>query len=324
MQQKKRHHYVPKAYLNAFCDDTGRLLVYRKDNPKAPLHVKPDATQFRRYYYSQPTPNRSVDNNTLEDLFTTIESEWPETVARLHRRENVNARLENIFQFISLQRARVPAARDAVEAMLAVTVKSTMKAMLAAGELPPPPLGLEDLPERLEVSIDPHRSIHAMVAIMQGMGQLFSRMGLVAVHNATSHAFLTSDNPVIWVDPSLEFERQQPYTIQPDGPVVMYFPVSPRLLLMGAREYSENYSVHGLLHTEAPGERWVDHVNAQICRFGYEAVITQSPGFEAMIAEHAAVSPVHQTTPLPYAGGVATLHGYAFGTRTVKPNWSAP
>lgn len=196
--------------------------------------------------------------------------------------------------------------------------------MLAAGELPPPPLSLEGLPDGLQVSIDPHRSIHAMVSIMQGMAQLFNRVGLAAVHNATSHAFLTSDNPVIWVDPSVEFERQQPYRVQPDGPITIYFPVSPTLLLVAASEYRESYGAHGLLHMEAPDQAWVDQVNAQVCRFGYEAVIAQASGFEAMIAEHAAVSPVYQATPLPYARGVATLHRYAFGTRTARPKWQGP
>lgn len=207
MQQKKRHHFVPKAYLNAFCDKKGRLFIYRKDAPSTPLHVTPDATQFRRYYYSQPTPAGDQDNNTLEDLFSEIESAWPETVEKLNKSEDVNNRLENIFQFMALQRARVPATRDMVEAMLAQTVKDTMKTMLASGRLAPPPRGLDDLPNNIEISIDPHRSIHAMVHIIQGMEQLYSMIGFAIVHNTTDQLFLTSDNPVLWFDPSLPFDN---------------------------------------------------------------------------------------------------------------------
>jgi hypothetical protein len=119
----------------------GRLLVYRKDGPPEPIPVVPDATQFRRYYYSQPTPEGGQDNNTLEACFSSIESDWPDTIAKLHRREDASDRLENIFQFIALQRVRVPASRDLVEAQLAQTVKDTMKVMLANGTLPPPPQG---------------------------------------------------------------------------------------------------------------------------------------------------------------------------------------
>lgn len=68
-QQKKRHHFVPKAYLKAFTNQRGQVFVYRKDNPGRALPAKPDATQFERYYYTQPLPEGGQDNNTLEDIF---------------------------------------------------------------------------------------------------------------------------------------------------------------------------------------------------------------------------------------------------------------
>src|SRR3546814_19795894 len=96
-----------------------------------------------------------------------------------------------------------------------------MKVMLANGKLPPLPQGLEDLSNKVQVSIDPHRSIHAMVAVMQGMAQLFSIIGIAAVHNATARPFLTSDTPILWFDPSIPFSEQRPYTINVDGGPVL-------------------------------------------------------------------------------------------------------
>jgi hypothetical protein len=323
MQQTKRHHFVPKAYLKAFCDESGRLLIYRKDGLPEPLRVAPDATQFRRYYYSQPTPEGKQDNNALEAVFSTVERDWPETVAKLLRREDVNDRLENIFQFMTLQRARVPASRDVAEAALAQSVKDVMKVMLASGELPPPPQGFEDLPNQVQVSIDPHRSIHAMTAMIEGIGQLYSMIGLVAVHNATTRPFLTSDNPVLWFDPSLPFDAQRPYTINPDnGPVLLVFPISPKLALVGSIEYKETFGRYGLLHSDAPDETWVEVINAQICRFAYEAVIASSIGQEELIAKYVDISPVHEAVVLPVAKGAATIHRQVFGPRVVKPKWS--
>lgn len=322
MPEKKRHHYIPKAYLKAFHDSVDRVLVYRKDNPAEPLHVSPDATQFRRYYYSQTLPSGGTDNNTLEDFFSTIEGEWPETVSRLLRGENVNDKLEHIFQFIALQRVRVPASRDAVESMLGVGVKDTIRAMLKAGKLPPPPKSLKrGFPDNISVSIDPQRSIHAMGALISGMAPLFSSIGLGAIHNTSSKPFLTNDNPVMWFDPSVPFEHQRPYTIRDSGPVVLLFPVSPKLLLMGSNEYKEGFGLHGLSHAEVSDDAWVDRVNAQTCRFGYEAVIAQSRGQESLIAEYAAVSPVHDHVQLLAHRGAATLHRYAFGPRVAKPKW---
>jgi hypothetical protein len=107
---KKRHHYVPKAYLKSFCNDAGEIIVYRKDDPLKPFHTSPDKTAFHKYYYSQPK-----DHDALEDCFSQIEDKWPKIVQRLHCRENVNDSLEDVIMFISLQHARVPASRDASE-----------------------------------------------------------------------------------------------------------------------------------------------------------------------------------------------------------------
>lgn len=325
MQQTKRHHFVPKAYLKAFCDQRGQLLVYRKDEPHKAFRSTPDATQFHSYYYSQPTPEGARDNNKLEAFFSAIESKWPATVAKLQAREDVNDRLENIFEFMALQRVRVPAARNMVEASLAQMVKDTMKDMLAKGELPPLPQKLEDLPNQVQISIDPHRSIHAMVAMMQGIAQLNSMLGITAVHNETAKPFLTSDNPVIWFDPSLPFDEQLPYTVNPNGgPVLLFFPVSPKLALLGSTESKDTFARYGLLHSDVPDESWVDLMNAQVCRFAYEAVIANSSGYEEMIVTYANISPVHEAISLPRGKqGAATIHKQVFGPRTSLPKWRA-
>ena len=320
--EKKRHHFVPKAYLKAFCNSEGRVLVYRKDEPQKALLLDPNATQFRNYYYSQPKPDGGQDNNTLEDLFSSIESDWPETVVRLAARGNVNDRLSNIFEFISLQRVRVPASRDVAEAIDSHTVKSTLALLLAKGKLPPLPPGLEDLPNRVEVAIDPHRSIHAMAAMMQGMARLYSSIGLVVVHNKTELPFLSSDNPVLWFDHSVPFEEQQPYSVNLDsGPVLMFFPVSPRLAILGSNEYCKEYARYGLRHTEMDDEEWVRMVNEQVCRFAYEAVLASAPGQEDLVLRYADKSPVLETTMLPGAEGMLAVHRQVFGKRTSKPKW---
>jgi len=323
MQQIKRHHYVPKAYLKAFCDDKGKLLVYRKDSPSEPLKVAPDNTQFRRYYYSQPTSDGGQDNNSLEALFSTIETDWPTTVTTLSQRGDVNSKIENIFEFIALQRARVPASRDMVEAMEAQCIKDTITTMFANGQLPPPPPGLEDLPNLIEVAIDPHQSIYGMQTILQGMAVVIDKLGFVVVHNTTERPFLTSDNPVLWFDPTLSFDEQKPYNINPEGAILFFFPVSPSVCLLGSPDYLERYSRYGFEHYEAPNEEWIEMMNAQICRFAYEAVIASQTGQEGLIKEFADISPVHEASTLKTLRGTATIHQHVFGKRKAKPKWNS-
>ncbi len=94
---KKRHHYVPKAYLRSFCNDTNKLLVYRKDEPSRAIALSVENAALQNYYYSQPTPEGGTDNNTLEDFFSKTEEKWPGIIDRLHRQEDVKDSLEDIF-----------------------------------------------------------------------------------------------------------------------------------------------------------------------------------------------------------------------------------
>jgi hypothetical protein len=166
---KKRHHYIPKAYLKFFCNEQGKLRIYLKDHPGKLIYQSPDNTGFHKYYYSQSLPEGGKDHNTLENLLSVLEAK-PPIVERLGQRENINGNLEDIFAFIALQRVRVPASRDACEAMLAEMVKVTARLLAATGKLPAKPEGFEDILNHMEVSIDPHQSIHAMVDMIRGIG----------------------------------------------------------------------------------------------------------------------------------------------------------
>ena len=74
--KKKRHHYIPKSYLKFFCDNSGHVLVYRKDDPCKAISLSPDNIGFHKYYYSQPKSDGGEDHNSLEDCFSQIEDKW--------------------------------------------------------------------------------------------------------------------------------------------------------------------------------------------------------------------------------------------------------
>ncbi|RXZ39068.1 DUF4238 domain-containing protein [Oxalobacteraceae bacterium CAVE-383] len=313
MNDKKRHHFVPKAYLKAFTNGKGRVHVYRKDEPGTVLTVSPDGTGFERYYYSQPTPEEGTDHNRLEDMFSGIEGKWPQIVERIGKGENVNDVLPEIFEFIILQRVRVPASRDATEARLRGQVKSVFRDLLAKGFLPPPPASLRGRLDDVVVSIDPHKSIHGMVEDIQAAKAVFERIGLSAVRNNTSIPFLTSDNPVTWFDPSKPSEDIEPYGISKRDPVLLLFPISPSLLILGATDYMNIFARHGLQHSETREINWVKQINEQICRFAYKAVYASALGQEEMIVRHAGKSPVWEQT-----GAKGKL---VFGERSTKLKW---
>jgi hypothetical protein len=274
MEKKKRHHYVPRTYLRQFCGASGRLHIYRKDAPGTPFHQSPDSAAFRNHYYSQPLPQGGIDSNTLESFFSQVESKWPAIVGRIATRGDLRGDLEHIFNFMALQKARVPASRDATEAMYAAGVKSRLRGLDAAGKLPPKPLGYENILDRVEVSIDPHQSIHAMIETIRGAGEVFARMGMGMgiLHNLTESSFVTSDNPVVWFDPSVSDTDLRPYVLQPDGPVALLFPVTPSFLIYGSSSIDSQFTSTGFGTVELRDAAKVERINRQICRFSYEAI----------------------------------------------------
>jgi hypothetical protein len=140
--QKKKHHYVPVTYLNQFADASGKVFTFKKGENSAPFHVRPREIAFERYYYSQPLPDGGRDNNALEDLFSETESCWPDLVADLTARRNIAPSAHALFNFISLLRVRVPAARDAAELTAAHIAKRKMNALIENGKLRAPPANL--------------------------------------------------------------------------------------------------------------------------------------------------------------------------------------
>lgn len=320
---KKRHHYVPKAYLKAFCDWDGKVRVYRKDSPRQLIHQSPDKFGFHKYYYSQPMPKGERDNG-LEDLFGKFEADWPPLVARLLRGDDINDTdsLGTLLDFMALQRARVPALRDAVEKAQSEEVMSTSRVMDSHGLLPPKPPGHENIIEGTEVAIDPHQSLVAMASQLDAIDRIYSEIGLGALRNKTNTPFLTSDNPVIWFDSSVPEIEMRPYVWRQGTPLVFIFPVAPDLMIYGHSSMRKQFASDGFRYADLSDSKSAEMMNRQICRFAYEAVFAQLEGQEALIREHANLSPVLQISRLLGEQGETLFLSSVFGPRKRKPKWT--
>jgi hypothetical protein len=316
---KKRHHYVPIAYLRAFTGTDGRIWAYRKDAPETPLHVQPAAIAFERYYYSQPLEDGGRDHNTIEDFFSKLEGEWPPMVDRLGRGKAAGEDIGILHEFLALMRVRVPAARDMIELSLAEMVKAGARAMDRAGDLPPKPKGMEDILDHLDVAIDPHRSMLAMPALVQGLSRVIAMLGLQVVHNETKTDFITSDNPVVWFDPLVPDDQMQPYRLDPTlGRVELLFPMTPRLLLRG------HYGLRGtsgLSHVRLSATSEVKRINRMAARFGYRFVFANSDSYGVLARKYAAASPTIRIQRIPQGAGELVLSEYVFAPRVQKKRW---
>ncbi|RMB55851.1 uncharacterized protein DUF4238 [Sphingomonas sp. PP-CE-3A-406] len=318
----KRHHYVPVTYLKNFCDAAGQLQVFRKDDPARPFRQRPESTGFERYYYSQFDDEGMRDDDRLEAIFSEIETKWPTIVIALANREAMFEAAPHIITFLSLMRVRVPAFRDLAELYLGHSVHTQALLMHAAGKLPPLPEGFPDLMEKIQVTIDPQKSLEIMARALNDMGKLFATLSFDVLHNASDHAFLTSDNPVIYYDPRVPTPAMRPYKIAQDaGRIELLFPVTTRMVLRG-RSRPRRPDIG---HRTITDRKAIARINRLICRFGYHTIFASGTREASLIAGTAEQSPVAQLDRVPSPeGGYYAFGQFIFGPRPDKPKWNGP
>lgn len=315
----KRHHYVPVTYLRNFVDASGQLHVFRKDDPDRPFRQRPESTGFERYYYSQFDDAGAREDDRLEAIFSEIETNWPTIVAALASRDAIFEAAPHIITFLSLMRVRVPAFRDPAELHLANLVHTQALLLHANGELPPLPDGYPDLIEKIQVTIDPQKSLEMMARALDDMGKLFASLSFDVLHNASDQAFLTSDNPVIYYDPSVSPLAMRPYTISPNSSrFELLFPVSAKMVLRGRTRPRRSDIGHRTINDR----RTISRINRLICRFGYRTIFATDTREASLIASTAALSPVARLDRMPAPqGGYYSFGQFIFGPRPDKPRW---
>ena len=241
----------------------------------------------------------------------------------MERHEPLAADLTKLFTFVLMQRVRVPTARDAAEKMLAESVRMTGRHLNDLGELPPPPSGFsfEYLDQHTVITIDPHKSIHAMTDFARGVGKIIDAIGFEILDNQCGKAFITNDNPIIYFDPIVSLGELQPYNINRKRMEIEFmFPLTPRLMLWG-------HSILKGLHREPAyrillDEQFVHRANTLIARFGYRMIFSNEECHQELVAKYAQRSPVISVIHLKTARGRGIYARHVFGKREPKPKWT--
>ena len=320
--EKKRHHFVAETYLSYFCNDARKLCVYFKDKKGEFQFIIPDAIGFEKYYYSQPLPGGGRNNNAIEDFFEKIETKWQPLVQKIESRKPLGRDDKiTLLEFVLLHRVRVPTARDAAEKMLAERVKLELLHLVDTGSIPPPPEILGDIADTVKVAIDPHMSIHAMAHMAQGVAKIFDAIGFELLENKTTETFLTSDNPVIYFDPTIQ--SAEPYKISRERlDIEFMFPITPHFLLWGhsaLRGTANQYNT--VPYQDLIDGGFVERANTMIVRFAHRTVFSNSSKHQKLVQSLAARSPTLSATHIKTKRGRGLYFQSHFGTRQPKPRW---
>lgn len=320
----KRHHYVPETYLREFSDADGCITVFRKNSPATPFRATPKNIGVEQYYYAFTKEDETRDTDSLEKIFSQFETDWPRVVCDLSRGIQSEDLTEELLSFACLQRARVPALRDAYELMRADALGETARLLQRMGKLPAAPPGAEDILDRVEISVDPEISIQAVgIAMKAIVDSVYPRLGFRVVHNESRLDLITSDNPVSWFTPLKDESKTKPYEMRPDAPLELIFPITPRLILVGKSTWRDEYLRRGLIHAGVRDNEAIKRANRMTAKFGYRAIFSKDRSPAALAEKYAQLSPVAQVTSFPHKDGSGQLvmAHMEFAPRRAKARW---
>lgn len=313
------HHYVPKTYLKHFCDGAGTVLVHAKDRVFPPIRLQPKSTGATKDFYTWERSDSRLDRKTFENIFHEhAERYWNQLVSKFQAGIPLEAAdLEPLATFVCLQHARVPAVRDGVEQRLAASVMEEVRSLHAAGELPPLPAGLQL--EDLVVPIHPSTSLETLEQGMDFARLAMNRVTFRVLHNDTAQEFITSDNPVVWFDPStVQSSSFSPYLLAPGGPTVFLFPVSPSICLFGSST-EEGFGWDPVRTTDA---EFVEGINDMVARFAHRWVYSRTAERSDIVDRFKGTAPVvKEKTFVDPNGNRKKVWQWAFGAIGQKPKW---
>jgi hypothetical protein len=227
----KRHHTIPRVYLESFVEQDQRLTVWSKRRKN---YLRPITTEalIRGHYYSQPVNGQLNADQSVESIvLNDIETRYPMLLSQLRSPDlevDVLLLLETMLSF----RARSVAFREPFELGLADYVHR-VAASIPRSEFPPPPIGFEDIWNSVGVAIDPHRSLIAMAYYVQRYASILGRLEYSVRTTPKGVMLFTSDNPVVWYERGFGVASPVIYSLGVSKYTRAIFPISHNEVVVG-------------------------------------------------------------------------------------------
>ena len=237
MTKPKRHHFVPKAYLENFKNPVdGFLYVYDKIS-ESYRKQRPSQVFVRNKYYQQSWVPAGIDENIFEKK---LGSEFePKGLNSLQKMIDQPTTLtdddtENIINFIQLQRLRVPRQAEIAKGLAKAAVEM---------ELLKTPKGRDTLKLGKVIIKDPIR-FEFIKNTLGSLSPYLSRMQWEVVTAQRGSSFITSDSPVSFLNKRF---------VPPNEPGIaligteVIFPLSiSKLLVMRHPEFANDVKINPL------------------------------------------------------------------------------
>lgn len=309
----RKHHYLSITYMEGFTGPNGRVWAYFDNKPDDPQPSQPESIGYRKLYYSLPSKDGGRDDTFWEDHWNRVETVWPVTVAAARAKRLSPAISFNLLGMVAILMARVPAARERHEYLLAQKMRAEIQTLEAVGALPAHLAEYAGKLDRVPVGINPEQSLANMPEDIMGSGDLAFRMGFEVLHNKTGSPFLTTDNPVCFYNPSQSAHARIPYP--ESGEIELIFPIDAGMVLRGSTRLRPVNSVvrHRVLSDKAK----VRKINRTVAQFGYRLYIARDRSCDDLVRHYAATVPTVHVDVEFEPGHLRMIWRHLFGQRPI-------
>lgn len=213
-QNKKKHHYVPKYYLNGFAESTDPTLLYVYEKGCSEyFQTTPERIGYENNYYTIENDDGSRDTNTVEDyLHNQVESPAHAVLSKIRTHHVITTAEKWIFcRYVVYLMKRVPRARQRIKTVIAEhVIEAEMRAYDSEIDT-----AIEENPERREFYERRRREIREVLnrykeevpsTVLLNVLRYPSPRVTEALSKMTwrflvcpkDHFYLTSDNPVFY------------------------------------------------------------------------------------------------------------------------------
>jgi len=222
MSIKKRHHYIPKFYLEGFIDPHNRpyLWVYEKGNKKIIKATSKDIA-VEKHYFSFLMLDGERNSDTLENVMAEIERNSAPIFKKIIRGQSLSKEDKAYFAtFLAFMMIRVPNFRKNIEnaigelmkriSMVSASNRRAFEAMIKRYEkdtrkkinMPIEELRKWVLEGEYDIKANPELALGMALSTTRELFPVFLGMKWTFVRATDEYKFLTSDNPLFYCDPT--------------------------------------------------------------------------------------------------------------------------
>jgi hypothetical protein len=222
---KKKHHYIPKFYLDGFVDLDGFIWIYDKDMEKM-FRQKSEAAAYEKDYFSFINLEGGKDSETIENFIASLESISAETIKKILASRSIDelnvVDKSKFALFVALMMVRIPNYRRNIESGFAEISKRVLMFSAANKQFFESTLRRieEERGKKIDIPIEelrqtalnpdkhyifetnPTVSLEMALDHLKELHSLFYNMKWAFLKAGNDYKFLAGDNPLYYFDPT--------------------------------------------------------------------------------------------------------------------------